>query len=102
LKTFPISARHAELEKQVDHARHWLANAKAETTDERTHQILGLAWAGESPAALTKYANDLMAKQRPDGGWASLPALESDAFATGQTLYALREGRENFSDEPRD
>jgi ankyrin repeat protein len=92
LKTFPISARRAELEKQVDHARHWLASAKAETTDERTHQILGLAWAGESPAALTKYANDLIAKQRPDGGWASLPALESDAFATGQTLYALREG----------
>ena len=30
-----------------------------------------------------------MSEQRPDGGWAQLPALETDAYATGQALTAL-------------
>jgi hypothetical protein len=34
---------------------------------------------------------DLMAPQRPDGGWAQLPTLASDAYATGQALTALHE-----------
>lgn len=33
---------------------------------------------------------DLLALQRADGGWSqTVPELKSDAFATGQTLYAL-------------
>jgi hypothetical protein len=34
--------------------------------------------------------DDLLALQRTDGGWSqSVPEMKSDAFATGQTLYAL-------------
>jgi hypothetical protein len=34
--------------------------------------------------------NELLALQRADGGWSqTVPELKSDAFATGQTLYAL-------------
>ena len=32
----------------------------------------------------------LMAEQRSDGGWAQLPTLTSDAYATGQALVALK------------
>ena len=32
---------------------------------------------------------DLLGRQNPDGGWASLQGAASDAFATGQVLYAL-------------
>jgi mono/diheme cytochrome c family protein len=34
----------------------------------------------------------LLSQQRKDGGWAQLPKLESDAYATGQALYALSRG----------
>jgi len=34
----------------------------------------------------------LLDEQRSDGGWAQLPTLQSDAYATGQTLYALHIG----------
>lgn len=92
LKSYPISNRQAEFAKRIERARNWLAKAHAETTEERAHQILGLAWAGETPAGLKRIANELIAQQRSDKGWGSLPGLESDAFATGQTMYALREG----------
>lgn len=33
----------------------------------------------------------MLALQRPDGGWAQLPSLPSDAYATGQVLVALNQ-----------
>ena len=33
----------------------------------------------------------LIAEQRSDGGWSQLPTMTSDAYATGQALYALAE-----------
>jgi len=33
---------------------------------------------------------ELLAKQRPDGGWSDLESMESSAFATGKSLFALQ------------
>ena len=33
----------------------------------------------------------LLSEQRPDGGWAQIPSLASDAYATGEALVALRD-----------
>ena len=56
-------------------------------------QLLGLGWSGLSAQNVTlkKFVSELLWDQRPDGGWAQLPTLESDAYATGQALVALRE-----------
>ncbi len=73
-------------EAAVANAGAWLAAAPAHTNEERAMQVLGLAW---SKADAKAAARLLLAEQRPDGGWAQLPTLESDAYATGQALYAL-------------
>ena len=54
-------------------------------------QLLGLKWAGTDPAKTQRLAKSLAALQRKDGGWAQTPVFSSDAYATGTTLYALRE-----------
>jgi hypothetical protein len=54
-------------------------------------QILGLHWAGARKAETDKLAEKLLAEQRGDGGWAQLPTLESDAYATGLVLNALKQ-----------
>src|SRR5262249_13970121 len=41
-----------------------------------------------------KAVHVLRASQRPDGGWAQLAWLPSDAYATGQALFALNEAGE--------
>ncbi|HEX4343275.1 MAG TPA: ankyrin repeat domain-containing protein, partial [Verrucomicrobiae bacterium] len=83
LQAYPLPGRQAEFTARVNRARKWLWTVKAENQEERIYQLLGLAWAGESPKRLRPLANALLAEQRPDGGWAQLQALNSDAYATG-------------------
>jgi N-acyl-D-amino-acid deacylase len=92
LRRYPLPGRKAELEKQIKRARHWLWNAKAQNIDGRIYQILGLAWAGEPAARLQSFTRTLLAEQKDDGCWSKLPDLNSDAYATGQAVYALRVG----------
>ena len=52
-------------------------------------QLLGLGWADADVNIIRKTALALLAEQRPDGGWAQIPGVESDAYATGQAMVAL-------------
>jgi ankyrin repeat protein len=89
LKFYAPPGQQRGMEKRVQRARAWLREARTENNEERAYQLLGLAWAGETTAKLQQLANQLINQQRTDGGWAPLPNLGSDAFATGQSLYAL-------------
>src|SRR4030095_3370212 len=40
---------------------------------------------------LKRIGREILSAQRADGGWAPLPTLASDAWATGLTLFALHE-----------
>jgi hypothetical protein len=83
----------------VERARKWLETAQPKTTEDRAMQLLGLSWSEGSRKATEKAAAGLIAEQRPDGGWGQLPAIESDSYATGQALSALRiSGRLETSD----
>ena len=63
-------------------------------------QLLGLAWAKAAREDLKKSAQALLAEQRADGGWAQMPALESDAYATGQALVALHHAGQLHASDP--
>ncbi len=67
----------------------WLENTKPATTQDRAFHLLGLAWGNAAPATIKAAARALAATQRADGGWNQLPEMVSDAYATGQALYAL-------------
>ena len=53
-------------------------------------QLLGLDRAGGVHAdVIARRTRELVNAQHSHGGWAQTPYLESDAYATGQALYAL-------------
>jgi len=79
-----------DTERQVAMARKWLERSQPKSTEDRAMQLLGLTWAKADPEYLGNAARALLASQRPDGGWAQLPNIETDAYATGQALVALR------------
>jgi squalene cyclase len=91
IQAYAPKPRRAEYEKAVQLAAGWLAKARPRTTEDRAFQLLGLAWAGADKGVIRKAARELAAEQRTDGGWAQLQSLESDAYATGQALVALKE-----------
>jgi hypothetical protein len=73
----------------VARAARWLAQAAPRTAEDAAMRLLGLSWAGASASELETAARGLLEQQRPDGGWAQLPGLETDAYATGLALVAL-------------
>lgn len=90
LQLYPLPARREETRRRVERAREYLARARPDTFNQQVFQLLGLVWAGAGPEALRPYVAAILAKQGAGGGWAQLDGLESDAWATGQALVALR------------
>jgi ankyrin repeat protein len=90
----------SEQETRLRQAREWLLKSPARTTEDLTYQLLGLFWTGADAKARQKTARQLLSEQRADGGWAQLPALDSDAYSTGEVLFALREGAGISTKEP--
>ena len=93
LRAYAPWPHRALYERAAERGTAWLREVTPRTTDERAFQLLGLVWGGirQEDEKLRAAAKHLLGEQRSDGGWSQLPTLESDAFATGQTLVALRE-----------
>ena len=91
IQVYGLKARRAEFDVTVRRAARWLETARPASTEDRAFQLLGLTWAGTSKDLIRKSAHALLADQKPDGGWAQIPTLSSDAYATGEALVALND-----------
>jgi ankyrin repeat protein len=91
LERYASQGRRPEIAARVGRARRWLLQAQPLETVDRAFQLLGLWWAHAPAEDIERMASILARQQREDGGWAQLPTLSSDAYATGQVLFALHE-----------
>jgi ankyrin repeat protein len=89
LQLYAPRAEKAEYQKAVQRAAEWLVAATPRSTEDLVFRLLGLGWSGAANDAIQHAGRALIAEQRPDGGWAQIPTLPSDAYATGQALVAL-------------
>jgi ankyrin repeat protein len=91
LLAYAPKTRRAEYAKAVQQGALWLTKAQPKTNEDYVYRLLGLVWADGGKEAIQTGARDLKVLQKPDGGWAQLGTLSSDAYATGQALTALAE-----------
>jgi ankyrin repeat protein len=91
LQVYAPTSQRAEYERAIQLAAMWLAKAQPKTNEDRAFQLLGLQWAHAEKEIISRFARELVSEQRSNGGWAQLPSLPCDAYATGQALVALRE-----------
>lgn len=74
-----------------DKAQTWLAaNSPGDWHQAVVARLTIAVAAGRGADELRPILDDLLAWQDADGGWRQTPDMASDAFATGQSLYALR------------
>jgi ankyrin repeat protein len=98
LSIYGPPGRRAEVNERIVRARGWLGKAKSVTAEDRNMQLLGLHWgqptnenAPGDRSLVARLVKEVLAQQRSDGGWAQTTHLSSDAYATGQSLFALAE-----------
>jgi squalene cyclase len=89
IQIYAPPGRRAEYNSRIRKAGQWLTAANAENTTDENWRALGLFWSRAGTLSLNEAIQQILSHQREDGGWAQLPGLQSDAYATGQTLYAL-------------
>jgi len=89
LKTYGTPGRTIEMKDRIERAKQWLLRATPATTEDFDMRLTGVGAAGGTASELRKLAEPILAKQRPDGGFAQRDGLASDAYATGMTLWAL-------------
>jgi hypothetical protein len=72
-------------------AREWLFENRPASTEDASFRLMGLAWANASRNEIDAARRDLTAMQKSNGGWPQLPGYESDAYSTGEALFAIHE-----------
>jgi ankyrin repeat protein len=91
LQLYSPPALEAEFSGRIARARDWLLAAHPKTNDDLAMQLVGLFWAGTPATKVQALGRELVAAQHEDGGWSQNRNLASDAYATGEALWALRE-----------
>lgn len=94
------AAQAAAYSAAMDRAAGWTETATHTTTQDKLFAIIALLEDGRLTAdpAVQALQQDILDDQLPDGGWAERPGLQSNAYATGQALYALLETELDLDD----
>jgi hypothetical protein len=89
LSVYAPPGRRSEMTRRIARARSYVEKATPIDTQDEAFKLLGLVWARAGGDVIARQQSRVLALQRPDGGWAQLPTMTPDAYATGQALYAL-------------
>ena len=90
LQTFARESHAGKVSAAKVRAGLWFENARPQETEDLVFQLLMLPYL-ELDHRTDELTARLTAQQKSDGGWAQLPELASDAYATATVLYALAE-----------
>ncbi len=100
LQTFGTAEQKKRIGERLGKVRGWLAKTAATDTEDRVFRLWALQRVGADVGTVRTAAKELIDTQRPDGGWAQIDTLESDAYATGTALVALHEAAGLATSDP--
>jgi len=100
IQLYAAPVKKSQVNKLVAKTKQFIENANPIEQQEISFQLLGMQWCETGKDKKMKVVEKIKSMQRPDGGWAQLSSMQSDAYATGQTLYALYESGMMTADDP--
>jgi ankyrin repeat protein len=89
IAAYPLPGRAKEADAAMRRARTWLLAAEPASAEERAMRLMGLVWTGAPRDRITAAVRDVRATQDAGGGWSQFGRTDPDAYATGQSLYAM-------------
>lgn len=90
LKTYAAPGQREDTAARTSRALDFIRRTRPDDTQDDAFKLIGLVWGSATPGEISTQAQRLRLQQREDGGWSQLSTMRSDAYATGQALYALR------------
>ena len=99
MQLYASELQQEEVEKSFTRAKDWLDSAPLKSQEDKVARLWGLSLFDGKPAELESARKLVIKEQHDDGGWPQLTDMESDAYATGQTLYVLQETGTDHSAE---
>lgn len=100
LAVLPVAASgNAEAQTVRDKAVRWLSETKSDD-DPQSIALRLVLWTrlGRPPEEWQPLVLRIKERQNPDGGWSQTNEMPSDAWATGQALYALAHAKVALND----
>lgn len=91
MEKFATQEQRPLLKTAREHAEKWLAQVPLKENEDRIWRLWGLHRLGGDEAAKARTRAAIVAAQHDDGGWSQTDDMSRDAFATGETLFVLRQ-----------
>jgi ankyrin repeat protein len=89
LKSYPLPGRKNEIAERLRRAQRWLVAAEPKSAEERAMRLMGLVWTDAPRDRVAGAIKEVRETQEASGGWSQFGRTPPDAYATGQSLYAL-------------
>lgn len=89
LRVWGNSNSKNEIEKRTRKSAAWILETSPKTNEDQVFQLLAFSELKANKTNMEKCAKDLIAKQKPDGGWAQMENMDSDPYATATALVSL-------------
>jgi len=89
LKAYSLPGRQNEIIERLRRAQRWLLAAEPKSAEERAMRLMGLVWTDAPRDRVTAAVNEIRERQESSGGWSQFGRTPPDAYATGESLYAL-------------
>ena len=89
IKRYATEAQQEDVSAALDRARNWLAQATLPDQEDLNFAFWAESLLNGDVKRKATLCNRILAARRADGGWSQISTLQSDAYATGQTLFVL-------------
>lgn len=99
MKHYTTAGQRASTESAIAKAKTWLTATPPKDQEDKVFRLWGLSLLGDQSKEMDSARQTLLVGQKEDGGWAQTESMKSDAYATGQTLFVLRQVGFNSSDQ---
>ena len=98
MRKFATEDQKADVETSAARLKAWVEATPPESHEDAVSRLGAMALLRCDPGKMAALRDQILSAQKPDGGWSQLAEMDSDAYATGLTLFTLHRTRLKATD----